>query len=42
VVLQGEHQQPHGCEGVRVQFCGGRWWLAAIAADPVILAAARY
>jgi hypothetical protein len=42
VVLKGEHQQPHGCDGVGVHFCGGRWWLAAIAADPMILAPARY
>jgi hypothetical protein len=38
VVLQGEHQQPHGCEGVGVHFCGGRWWHAAIAADSFIIA----
>ena len=38
VAFQREHQQPHGCECVGVHFCGGRWWLAAIAADSFIIA----
>ncbi len=41
VAFQREHQQPHGCECVGVHFCGGRWWLAAIAADLCIIASQR-